>query len=314
MSAPRTAGRGLAILSIVLANVLGGVAYPAQKLALAGLPPATVGFLRNAVALVPLFLVVRARRRAGGEPSGWTRAEHVRVFLLGTVAYALPMWLGIVGVELASAANASILILLEPVTIVAIAWLVLGERVGPLKVLGLALGLIGALAIVSEGASLRALWAGEAFLGNLLLVLHGILWGCHTPLALPLSRRHDAFDLCLRATLVSLLVLGPAALLEAPAWRAGPALLPALGWTLALGLLVSFGATVLWLAALRHLHAATVAGFIFLQPLSGVLVGVLALGERLSPAALSGGLLILAGVALDVVRTNRRAPQPAVGS
>ncbi|HEX6882754.1 MAG TPA: DMT family transporter [Planctomycetota bacterium] len=314
MSAARTAGRGLAILSIVLANVLGGVAYPVQKLALEGLPPATVGFLRNAVALLPLYLVLRARRRAGAERPRWTGAEKVRVLLLGTVAYALPMWLGIVGVELASAANASILILLEPVTIVAIAWLVLGERVGPLKVLGLVLGLMGALAIVSEGASLRALWAGEAFLGNLLLALHGILWGCHTPLALPLSRRHDAFDLCLRATLLSLLVLGPAALLEAAAWSAGPTLLPALGWTLGLGLFVSFGATVLWLAALRHLQAATVAGFIFLQPLSGVLVGILFLGERLSPAALTGGTLIVVGVALDVLRTNRRAPQAVAGS
>jgi drug/metabolite transporter (DMT)-like permease len=310
MSAPGTAGRGLAILCIVLANVLGGVSYPAQKLALEGLPPATVSLLRNLVALVPLFLCVRARRRAGGLAT-WTRAERVRVFLLGSVAFALPMWLGILGVELASASNASILILLEPVTIVAIAWLVLGESVGPLKVAGLVLGLLGALAIVLEHTSLGGLLEGEMFLGNAVLVLHGVLWGCYTPLAKFLSARHDSFDICLRATLVSLLVLAPAALLEAPRWSAGPSLAPALAWTVGIGLFVSFGGTVMWLAALRHLPAANVAGFIFLQPLCGVLVGILFLDESLSPAALLGAALIVAGVALDVALSPRRAsPAP----
>jgi drug/metabolite transporter (DMT)-like permease len=310
MSDSGTAGRGLAILCIVLANVLGGISYPAQKVALEGLPPATVSFLRNVVALAPLWWVVRARRQAGSL-SAWTQGERGRVLLLGTLAFALPMWLGIVGVELASAANASILILLEPVTIVAIAWVVLGERVGPLKVLGLALGLSGALAIVLEGASLRALLAGEVFLGNLVLALHGCLWGCYTPIALPLSRRHDPFDVCLRATWASLLLLGPAALLEASRWKVGPGLAPALAWTLGIGLFVSFGSTVLWLAALRHIPAASVAGFIFLQPLCGVLVGILFLGEHLTPTAWLGGLLIVAGVALDVALSLRRSAPTA---
>jgi drug/metabolite transporter (DMT)-like permease len=232
----------------------------------------------------------------------------VRVLVLGTVAFALPMWLGILGVELSSASNASILILLEPVTIVAIAWLVLGERIGATKLLGLVLGLAGALAIVLENASLGALVAGEGFLGNLVLALHGCLWGCYTPLALPLSRRHDSFDICLRATALSLLVLGPAALTEAGRWSDGPTLAPALAWTAGIGLFVSFGSTVLWVMALRHLPAASVAGFIFLQPLCGVLVGLSLLDERLSPAALLGSSLIMGGVALDVFVTSRGAP------
>lgn len=312
MSAPGTAGRGLAILCIVLANVLGGVSYPAQKIALEGLPPATVSLLRNLVALVPLVLLVRARRRAGGL-SAWTRAERLRVFLLGSVAFALPMWLGILGVELASASNASILILLEPVTIVAIAWLVLGEVVGAIKVVGILLGLAGALAIVLEDATLGDLFAGEAFLGNAVLALHGCLWGCYTPIAKPLSERHDSFDICLRATLVSLLVLAPAALFEAPRWSAGPSLAPAIAWTVGIGLFVSFGGTVMWLAALRHLPSVNVAGFIFLQPLCGVLVGVLFLGESLSSKALLGAALIVAGVALDVVLSARRASPAPLG-
>jgi drug/metabolite transporter (DMT)-like permease len=297
--------RGLAVLGMVAANVLGGVSYPMQKVALAGLPPATVIWLRNVVAVAALVACLHVRARRAPAPA-WTRPEQARLLALGTLAFALPLWLGIVGVERASAANASILILLEPVTIVAIAWLVLGEAIGPLKLAVLALGLLGALAIVLEGASFGDLVAGEHFVGNLLLALHGVLWGFHTPLAKPLSERHDALDLCLRATLVSLVALVPAVLSEAPRWEAGPELAPALAWTVALGLLVSFGATALWIWALRHLPATNVAGFVFLQPLAGVLVGVGWMEESLSAAAIAGCALIVAGVALDVVLSAAR--------
>jgi drug/metabolite transporter (DMT)-like permease len=307
---PAARRRALAVGYIVLANVLGGVSYPAQKAALAGLPPAGVTWLRNAVAVVALLACGLARgRRKDAAP--WTRTEHLRVLALGSVAFALPMWLGIVGVERASASNASILILLEPVTIVAIAWLVLGERIGALKLASLVLGLLGALAIVLEGAPLGDLLAGEHFAGNALLALHGVLWGCYTPLAKPLSERHDPLDLCLRATLVSLVALLPVALAEASRWQPGPELVPALAWTVALGLCVSFGGTVLWLTALRYIPATNVAGFVFLQPLAGVLVGVGWLGERLSAAVLVGSALIVAGVGLDVVLSATRRNKEA---
>ncbi len=309
-SEPASRRRALAVLYIVLANVLGGVSYPAQKIALEGLPPATVTWLRNAMAVVALLACGLARgRREGVNPwsaTPWSRADLLRVIVLGSVAFALPMWLGIVGVELAGASNASILILLEPVTIVAIAWLVLGEQIGALKLASLVLGLLGALAIVLEGAPLGDLLAGEHFAGNALLALHGVLWGFYTPLAKPLSERHGPLDLCLRTTLVSLIALLPVALAEAPQWKAGPELAPALAWTVALGLCVSFGGTFLWLAALRHIPATNVAGFVFLQPLAGVLVGVGFMGERLSSAALVGTGLIVAGVGLDVVLTAAR--------
>lgn len=306
-SGPASRQRALAVLYIVLANVLGGVSYPAQKAALAGLPPATVTWLRNAVALAALAACVLARARSAAQSRpAWTRADLLRVSALGSLAFALPMWLGIVGVQLASASNASILILLEPVTIVAIAWLVLGERIGALKLASLVLGLAGALAIVLEEAALGDLLGGEHFAGNALLALHGVLWGCYTPLAKPLSERHDAIDLCLRATFVSLLVLLPVVLVEAPRWQAGPELAAALAWTAALGLAVSFGGTLLWLAALRHIPATNVAGFVFLQPLAGVLVGIGWMGERLSSAALAGCALIVAGVGLDVLLTAAR--------
>jgi drug/metabolite transporter (DMT)-like permease len=302
MSAPARPGtRSLALVAIVSANLIGGISYPIQKIALQGLPPATVTLLRNLVALALLLWLVRRR----GPLPRWDRADHLRVLAIGTCAFALPMWLGIVGVERSTASNASILILLEPVTILLLAALFLGERITPRQLCGVGLGLAGALVIVLEGASASDLLAGEHLLGNLVLALHGILWGLYTPLAKPLSARHDALDLCLRATLVGVLALVPLALLEHESWQAGPELLPALGWTLALGLFVSFASTWLWLWALAHIAASRVAGFVFLQPLAGVLFGLGLLGESLSTSARIGAGLIVAGVAFDLLRPRQ---------
>jgi len=307
MSDPEKRGRWLAILCIVGANVFGGAAYPAQKAALEGLPPATVTFLRNLVALIVLIVVAR---RPGVRPP-WSAAEARRAGVIGIFAFALPMWFGVIGVKHSSAANASILILLEPVTIVAIAWLLQGERIGPRKLAGLVLGLSGALAIVLEDVQPGGWLGGEHLYGNAILALHGILWGCHTPLAKPLSERHDPISLCLRVMGVGTLFLAVPAALEAGEWQAGPTLVPALLWTLALGLFVSFGSTVLWIAALRRIPSTSVAGFVFLQPFTGVLMGFALYGEGLSAAARVGAALIAAGVALDVLATARpREPRP----
>jgi drug/metabolite transporter (DMT)-like permease len=68
--------------------------------------------------------------------------------------------------------------------------------------------------------------------------------------------------------------------------------------------------TVLWNTALRSLDASRLAGFIFLQPLAGVVLAHLALGEPLSASALAGGVLILVGVLL-LVHEERAAVMDA---
>jgi drug/metabolite transporter (DMT)-like permease len=300
--------KSLALLLIVLANIIGGTTYLGQKLALEGLPPATITLLRNLVAMACMLLLAA---RSGGLRLRFERAEQTRLAFLGVFAYALPLWLGIVGLRWSTSGNGSVLILLEPPAILLFSWLLLRERIAAVQVLGLLAGLAGALCIVLEQAPLEGLLEGEHLKGNAILALHGILWGLYSPLMSPLARRHRAFDITFMSMAWALVVLVPASLLELGDWHAGPELAPALGWTLALGVIGSFGGTVMWNTALRHLSAATVAPFVFLQPLSGVLAGHLVLDESLTRDALLGGALIAAGVLLVIAPQLRRGATAA---
>lgn len=292
--------------------MLAGLTYPAQRLALDGLPPATVCALRNLLALVLMALWMRWRG------TGWGRygpGEWGRIVFLGLIGYGMPLWLGIVGVRLSSAANGSILVLLEPVAVLVLSRWLLAEVLTPRTVLAVGLGLAGAsIMVLAEGEGVDLLGSDVA-LGNLLLALHGLLWGCYTPVAKPLVERgHDPMALSALSILAALALFLPLAVLEAFADPAllgrlgehgGGALAPALGWTAFLAATGSFAATVMWLASLRWIRATTVAGCVFLQPLAGVAVGIALLGERLTLPGLLGAATVSAGVLLTVWR--RRA-------
>jgi drug/metabolite transporter (DMT)-like permease len=295
--------KGLALAAITAANLIGGSTYLAQEEALRGLPPATITLLRNLLALACL---AGWGLSTGGLRLRFRAREHGRLLLLGTTAYAAPLLLGIVGVSWSTSGNASILILLEPVSIVLFSWLLLHEHVRRAQLAGLTLGLLGALVIVLEGADPADLLAGTLLAGNLVLALHGILWGLYSPLMAPLVQRHRSIDVTFMSMVWALALLLPASLLEHDAWTPGPRLAPALAWTAGLGLLASFGGTVLWVWSLRSLSPATVAPFVFLQPVAGVVADYLAHDRVPSSQVLAGGAVIAAGVLLAMLPMTRR--------
>jgi drug/metabolite transporter (DMT)-like permease len=299
--------KGVAILFIVLANIIGGSSYLAQKLALEGLPPATVTLLRNVVAMACLLLF---SLRGGGLRLRFSAADQKRLALLGLLAYALPLWLGIIGLRWSTAGNGSVLILLEPPAILLFSRILLGESIRPLQALGLLAGLAGALCIVLEQAPLGGLLEHEHLRGNLVLALHGLLWGLYSPAMQPLAQRLRAVDITFMSMTWACAALVPAALLEHAQWHGGPTLVPALQWTVALGVVASFGGTFLWNLSLRHLRASVIAPFVFLQPLSGVVAGHLVLDETLTRDAMLGGALIGLAVVL-VIWPVRRAEAPS---
>jgi drug/metabolite transporter (DMT)-like permease len=285
---------GRPVLCLLLANVIGGLTYPWQKMALEGLPPATVTALRSLLSLVLMagWLALRRER-----PWPFPRRETGRLALVGILGVALPMLLGAEGVHRSTATNASLLILLEPVSIVLFARLLLGERMGPRPSAGLVLGLAGAVVVVTEGLTAGpTLLRGEHLIGNVLLALSGILWGIYTPLMKPLAGHRDPVALTFGSMAFAMALFVPAALVEAPRWTAGPSLAKALLCTAALGLLGSFLGTVLWTAALRHVSANAVAPLIFLQPVVSAIAGALFLDETISVQAGIGGAIVAVGV------------------
>jgi probable blue pigment (indigoidine) exporter len=78
------------------------------------------------------------------------------------------------------------------------------------------------------------------------------------------------------------------------------------GWLLLgyLAVLVTFVGFGIWFWGLRALPAARAGALMFLQPLSGLILASLLLGDRPTPAFLVGCALVLAGVYLAIRHTT----------
>jgi drug/metabolite transporter (DMT)-like permease len=277
----------------IVANLVGGTSYVGTKIALAGLSETMVVVVRTVVALAVLLPVVGSGIGALLRATG---SDRRHLLAMGILGYALPLVLGSYGLRRSTATNAALLIGTEPLSVVLLGALVLGEALGRLRILALLLGLVGATVIVANGIPFFGVRYAPHPVGDLLLVAHGVAWGVYTVAAKRLLERYQPLAVSAASLLVGLPFLSGLAALEAPtfAWDAAE-IVPAVTAAVVLGLVVSAGMTVLWNVALRGLDASRMAGFIFLQPLSGVLFAMAVLGEPLTGYALVGGALVLAG-------------------
>ena len=179
---------------------------------------------------------------------------------------------------------------------VALAWLLLGEYPRRTQILA---GLVAFAGLAVIGS---ARLAGAAFGPFLLVVLASFFWGSANVLA----KTAGKVDMLAFTVWSSLAAPLPLLLLSLALDGSGPLLaLAHPGWRLAASVLVvAYAGTVfgfgLWARLLSRYSAATVAPFALLVPVVGMIAGAIVYGEPMRPVELAGGVLVMAGLALNV--------------
>ena len=183
----------------------------------------------------------------------------------------------------------------NPVLIVPLSLLV-GERVGVGKALGVVVGVAGCV-LVYGGVSEEVVRLTPGHLkGGLLAAGSGLCWAIYTVAGRGVVRRHGG----LTTTTLSMLIGGACFLVACVAMGKGLVL----GWRGALtGLYLAavptaFGFTA-WYVALEKLPANVLGPLQFLVPVGGVALALVVLGESLTAVMAVGGILALAGVYLS---------------
>src|SRR5690606_1631247 len=128
-----------------------------------------------------------------------------------------------------------------------------------------------------------------------------------------LTKRWGATAAPVAASAWQLLFGGAVLLVVALVFEGAPPALDAGGW-LGIAYVTLIGtalANVAWFHGLEHLSAGTVGIIGLLNPVTGVLLGVLLGGESLAAAQLLGILLVLVGIVIGQQRMRRSRPTPA---
>lgn len=273
------------------AALLFGVSTPVAKLLLGSLPPQLLAGLLYLGSGVGLGLLLAARhllKRAPGEAQ-LRRSDlpqlGAAVALGGVLAPALLMQ----GLARTSAAAASLLLNLEGLATMAIAWLAYRENVDRRLLLGALAILAGAVLLSWNGESIQA-GSGMLFIAGACLA-----WGADNNLTRGLSRRDP-----LQIAVIKGLVAGTVNL--SLAWLLGVHL-PASGQVAAAAVTGFFGygvSLVLFVLGLRHLGAARTAAYFSTAPFVGAAFAVGLLSEPLTARLLGAGLLMACGVCLHL--------------
>ncbi len=281
------------ILLALLIPLLWGSAFTLAKPASEHFPPMFMLTAIYAVCGLGLTVVYGVRHAT---PIG----AALLLALVAGAGQAFLLFLGLAGLD----ASIAVLLLQSQVPFAVMASVVInGERILPLRMIGIAIALAGVAAVVGLPAQAPPLVP-------LLLVLVGAaMWGVGQALIKRLSR-DDAPNTFRVISLYSvpMLLVSTLALEHgqiASIGSAGPAEWGSL-------LLLTLGGMAignsLWYFLLKRQRVDEVSPFLLLMPIVGVGTGALVLGETITMAHFVGGALVLIGLAIVVGLPRRRKP------
>lgn len=248
-----------------------------------------------AIRALPAGLVLLVARRRLPHGSWWWRAP-----VLGTVTMGAFFALVYVAAQLLPTSMASTIMATSPIMMMLLAWPLLRTRPRAPALVGAAVGLAGVALMLLTGTV-------EA---NPLGVLASLAAMTMSSVGFVLAKRWGTGVDVVALTSWQLIAGGAVLLLVAMAVEGRPPVLDG-GALLAFGY-VSLVATALayvaWFAALQRLEAGAVGLVGLLNPVTGVLLGVLVAHEGLGVRQAVGIALVLAGLVLG---QRRRAPRDA---
>jgi drug/metabolite transporter (DMT)-like permease len=289
---------------LVLANIVYATSYVATRLTLADVPPSTLALIRLVVGSLILVPLASALRRPGAPTL--SPADRWRVFWMGALGFAGAFALSHWGLARSTATNGALLITVEPVTLLVLAPLLLGERLTRREGAGAALALLGATLVVANGIPGLSEALVPHWRGDLLLVLAGVAYASYSLIGREILARHSSLSVTAWSIAWGAGAMLPLALIER-ASGALPRVTPtAIAGTLYLAVVITALGYLAWNYGLERVSASRAAIFLNLQPLVGALLGVAVLGESLTPYTVAGGGLILAGLTLTVKGQGKR--------
>jgi drug/metabolite transporter (DMT)-like permease len=259
-----------------------------------GAPSITIAAVRLGVATLVLSVVVGIR--APRELRTMQRRDVVLALLSGAVL-ALHFWSWIASLAYTSVASSTVLVTTNPLWVGLASMLLLRERPTRLAITGIALTLLGSVAIfISDNSSASAGLQPDPLRGNLLALLGALAASTYLLIGRALRSRVGLL------TYIWMAYGAAAAVLLIALGLTGHSLLGLSGLAYAAMIGLALGPQLLghtafnW--ALRHLSATFVAVSILGEPIGSALLALAIFGESFVPLQLAGFILLLAGIYL----------------
>lgn len=288
----------LGIPAVLLAVFFWGISFVSTKTVLLELPPVSIAFLRQFVALIPLLLLMLIQKEDFKLKKG-----EIFTFILATLfGIVLYFVFENKGLTLTSASNASMLVAAIPVFALVAESIAKGTRLEMASLLCIIASIFGVYFVIFEGGVPD--FSSDSFFGSLLVLGAMISWIIYTFLSKKLGERYSSLKMTTIQTIISIPLFVPFIIGETSLWKM-PSLLSLLNLAF-LGIFCSALAYVFFLYGIKTLGPVLPSALLNLIPVVTILTGSLFLNEIPSFYQIIGAILIIGSLSfLSYMKTKK---------
>jgi drug/metabolite transporter (DMT)-like permease len=296
-------------LSIIGANLFFGVNYAVAKGVMPYHMKPNAFTLLRIVTAFSLYLVFSHFKKL----ERIDRRDYPRFIAAGLLGVAVNQFVFLNGLNYTSPIDSSIIVTINPILVMIIASLAIGERITIKRVVGMIIGASGALMVILNRG--MASFSSEHFLGNVMIFASTFSYAGYLVVVKPLMQKYDPLTVMKGVFLVGLIIILPfgAQGLVQTDWGSipgsiwGSIIFVLLGPTFLAYLLNSWG--------LRQVRATTVSIYNYTQPVIASFVAVILGQDLLDGVKVVAAGLVFAGVYLvsRPSRVSHHKPWPLRG-
>ncbi|PHS03464.1 MAG: EamA family transporter [Kordia sp.] len=200
------------------------------------------------------------------------------------------------GLSYTTPIHASVIMVVVPILVLIMSGIILKEKVTSLKIIGVVLGLSGALVLTLYGKS--AVATDNIVLGNFLVFINAVSYSIYIIIIKQLTSKYHPFTFIKWLFLFGLLMVIPFGYSELSTveWaNFEPYTYFSVGFVI---VAATFGTYILNPLALRELKASTVSMFLYLQPVIAGIFAIMMGSDALDTTKIIAAILIFIGVYL----------------
>jgi len=287
-----------AIFTSILCAGFGANAV-AIKISLYGLGAFTTAGFRFSIAALAILLWARITQR-----SFIIKKGQAHQLLIISMLFTAQLGLLYLGLSRTNASRGTLLINLQPFFILFLAHCFIpGDQITKRKILGLLMGFSGMALVFLERKGVTT----DIHTGDFMILITAFIWACNTVYTKKIINAFDPFHIVLYPLIFSVPFFFLAGLLWDGTMIAHVDI-KVLSALLYQSLVAASFGFVAWNSMLQKYGAVSLHSFLFIMPISGVLLGGLVLGEPITFNILLALALSVSGIVVVNVKAKKYAP------
>jgi drug/metabolite transporter (DMT)-like permease len=285
-------------LAILIVNVIYAVSYGFSKDVLDGyIPPFAFILIRVFGAAVLFWLLA-----IGLKKDKVAKKDFGLLALCGLFGVAANQLMFFEGLSNTISINASVIMVATPLIVLLFSRLYLKEEIVTQKVIGVMLGMAGAVALILSNGEGK----GVSVYGDLMILLNASSYAVYLVIVKPLMKKYHPYTVIRWAFSFGLLIVLPFGLSQ---WGDVATSFPFdIQWKIAFIIFaMTFLTYLLTVYGLNKISPTAVSAYIYIQPILATLIAVFSGAEKLTWTAVLYGLMIFVGVFLVSIPMKKKA-------